>query len=230
MAQQQLNFEQLLQIAVAEGATTPNPGATGVIVYSTTLSKPVWWNGTSWSSTFGTGGGGGGAVTALARVTANVAYSTPASTAAGLEANTGKADAFVTTVNANEMCHVDAILDFATAAATTGIAIGVNCTTNATGTANVKLNASIVAPVTNVAAATSVERIRGVASTTLNATVGTAILNTASVSPQGIALQATLVNLGSAAVTFRIVFGTEVNNSAVTLQANSVIKHTKQAV
>lgn len=40
----------LSQIAVAEGATTPAPSGPGW-AWSTTLSKPVYWNGAKWSST-----------------------------------------------------------------------------------------------------------------------------------------------------------------------------------
>lgn len=65
MPQQQLGYEQLLQLAVADGATTPNPGVPGVVAYSTTLSKPVFWNGTAWSHTFGAAGGGAGPTLAL---------------------------------------------------------------------------------------------------------------------------------------------------------------------
>ena len=36
-------------LAVAEGATTPAPSAS-CWAWSSTLSKPVYWNGTKWSS------------------------------------------------------------------------------------------------------------------------------------------------------------------------------------
>lgn len=55
-----LRYDQLLQLAVAEGATTPNPGITGVLAYSTTLGKPVHWTGTQWTA--GSAGGGTGDV------------------------------------------------------------------------------------------------------------------------------------------------------------------------
>lgn len=45
-----LRYDQLLQLAVAEGATTPNPGLTGVVAYSTTLGKPVHWTGSIWTA------------------------------------------------------------------------------------------------------------------------------------------------------------------------------------
>ncbi|MGQ0622672.1 MAG: hypothetical protein ACT4QA_22660 [Panacagrimonas sp.] len=50
MAAQNLGYQQLTQIAVAQGATTPNPGSTGVLAWSTTLAAAVVWNGTRWVS------------------------------------------------------------------------------------------------------------------------------------------------------------------------------------
>ncbi len=44
-------------LAIAEGATTPNPGIVGVSCWSTTLAKPVYWDGTIWTA--GSGGGSG---------------------------------------------------------------------------------------------------------------------------------------------------------------------------
>lgn len=45
----QLSFANLPSFAIANGATTPNPGLSGVWAWSTTLSSPVFWNGTAWS-------------------------------------------------------------------------------------------------------------------------------------------------------------------------------------
>ena len=52
MTTKQLAFKSLPQLAIAEGATTPSPGATanGVWAWSTTLSKPLYWTGTSWTA------------------------------------------------------------------------------------------------------------------------------------------------------------------------------------
>lgn len=55
-----LRYDQLLQLAVAEGATTPNPGITGVLAYSTILGSPVHWTGAQWTA--GSAGGGSGDV------------------------------------------------------------------------------------------------------------------------------------------------------------------------
>lgn len=45
-----LSFANLPAFAIANGATTPNPGFSGVWAWSTTLSLPVLWNGTAWSA------------------------------------------------------------------------------------------------------------------------------------------------------------------------------------
>lgn len=50
MATKTLRYEQLLQLAVAEGATSPNPGATGTLAWSTTTSRVVAWDGSKWNS------------------------------------------------------------------------------------------------------------------------------------------------------------------------------------
>lgn len=55
MAQKQLGFKAPPALAIAEGATTPNPGIVGVSCWSTTLAKPVYWDGTIWTA--GSGGG-----------------------------------------------------------------------------------------------------------------------------------------------------------------------------
>lgn len=69
MTTKTLSFKSLPNLAIAEGATTPNPGQTGVWAWSTTLAKPVFWNGTSWSA--GSAGGGTGNVTGPASSTDN---------------------------------------------------------------------------------------------------------------------------------------------------------------
>lgn len=69
MTTKTLSFKSLPNLAIAEGATTPNPGQTGVWAWSTTLAKPVFWNGTSWSA--GSAGGGTGNVTGPASTTDN---------------------------------------------------------------------------------------------------------------------------------------------------------------
>lgn len=50
-----LNYRSLISLAIAEGATTPNPGFP-TWAWSTTLNKPVYWDGDNWTA--GTGGGG----------------------------------------------------------------------------------------------------------------------------------------------------------------------------
>lgn len=58
MATQLLNHLGLLELALAEGASTPNPGGKSVI-WSTTASKYLGWNGSSWEALAAGGGGGG---------------------------------------------------------------------------------------------------------------------------------------------------------------------------
>lgn len=47
---QQLSFQKPLVLAIAEGATTPDPGQAGVTVWSSTLSKLVYWTGSIWTA------------------------------------------------------------------------------------------------------------------------------------------------------------------------------------
>lgn len=37
-------------LAIAEGATTPDPGITGVLVYSSTTARLMEWSGTAWKT------------------------------------------------------------------------------------------------------------------------------------------------------------------------------------
>lgn len=46
----ELSFQKPLSLAIAEGATTPDPGQAGVTVWSTTLSKLVYWTGSIWTA------------------------------------------------------------------------------------------------------------------------------------------------------------------------------------
>jgi hypothetical protein len=55
MTTQTLAFKSLPQIAVSEGAPSPNPGLSGVWAWSTTLTAPVYWTGSLW--TVGSTGG-----------------------------------------------------------------------------------------------------------------------------------------------------------------------------
>ncbi len=51
-----LNYQAPPALAIAEGATTPNPGLLGATVWSTTLARPVYWSGALWTA--GPAGGG----------------------------------------------------------------------------------------------------------------------------------------------------------------------------
>ena len=59
---QQLTFKSLPTLPLTEGATTPDLGVSGkgAWAWSDTLSKPMFWNGTSWTA--GSTGGGGTAL------------------------------------------------------------------------------------------------------------------------------------------------------------------------
>lgn len=46
---QQLDFQELINQSIVEGATTPNPGAAGVLCWSTSDSTVKRWNATSWN-------------------------------------------------------------------------------------------------------------------------------------------------------------------------------------
>jgi hypothetical protein len=52
---QQLDYQQLLNENVAEGATTPNPGGVGVCIWSTNDNTVKQWNGTTWNAIPGSG-------------------------------------------------------------------------------------------------------------------------------------------------------------------------------
>ena len=51
MATQELSFVGPLSLAIAEGATTPDPGYLGTRVYSTTTQRVMEWRGNAWIST-----------------------------------------------------------------------------------------------------------------------------------------------------------------------------------
>lgn len=61
MTTKTLSFKTLPNLAIAEGATTPNAGSAGVWTWSTTLNRPVFWNGTLWTA--GAAGAAAGANT-----------------------------------------------------------------------------------------------------------------------------------------------------------------------
>lgn len=50
MTRKSLGWQALPADAIAEGATTPDPGQPGVWAWSTTLSRPVYWSGSAWAS------------------------------------------------------------------------------------------------------------------------------------------------------------------------------------
>ncbi len=50
MTLKQLGFKAPPSLAIAEGATTPSPGIAGVICWSSTLGKLVYWTGSLWTA------------------------------------------------------------------------------------------------------------------------------------------------------------------------------------
>ena len=50
MTTKTLSFKTLPPLSVAEGDTSPNPGESGIWVWSTTLNRPMYWNGTIWTA------------------------------------------------------------------------------------------------------------------------------------------------------------------------------------
>ena len=60
MATKDLRFTAPPALAIAEGASTPDPAIVGVGVWSTTLGKPVYWTGSVWTAGAGGSGAPGG--------------------------------------------------------------------------------------------------------------------------------------------------------------------------
>ncbi len=99
MSKQQGGFQIPPNLAIAEGATTPDPGGTtarGVVVWSTTLNSLVQWTGAAWTAV-GSSGGSGSLITLegeryLTRITANNG---------GTLVTTGSAVSLIGTASAN---------------------------------------------------------------------------------------------------------------------------------
>jgi hypothetical protein len=62
-----LAFQSLPALAIANGATTPEPTHGQAWAWSTTLSKPVYWSGSQWVE-LPSGGGGGSLTTGSSEV------------------------------------------------------------------------------------------------------------------------------------------------------------------
>lgn len=57
MATEVLGYLGFPRLAVAENATSPDPGIAGVIIWSTSVGRPMYWNGTNWVSVPAAAGG-----------------------------------------------------------------------------------------------------------------------------------------------------------------------------
>lgn len=201
---QLLGFEQLAQLAIAEGATSPNPGGPGVVAYSTTLSKPVWWNGTAWSSIFGASGGGSAAI--VKKLTATQANST---------VTPADVTQLVTALEANSVYKVTCFLTFHSAATTTGAGIGF---TSPAGTIN---QVEVIVPISTAAANTQLLKIFPNATEIQTGEVlGTGVTATAS---NHTAKIIGLIHVGATAGNWAPRFRSEVAGSAITLQIGSSI-------
>lgn len=54
MTTKQLSLKAPVGLAVAIGATSPDPGSPGCTIWSTTTNTPLHWNGSSWQSLYPT--------------------------------------------------------------------------------------------------------------------------------------------------------------------------------
>lgn len=57
MTTRDLSFRAPPSLAIASGASTPNPGVAGAVVWSTTTSSLLAWNGSTWQPVAGSGAG-----------------------------------------------------------------------------------------------------------------------------------------------------------------------------
>jgi hypothetical protein len=58
------SYTKPVTAAIAEGATTPDPGTVGAVALSDTTGAFMRWTGTAWTAIGGSGGGGGNSVQA----------------------------------------------------------------------------------------------------------------------------------------------------------------------
>lgn len=196
---QELAFQKPLTLAISEGATTPDPGQAGVIVWSTTLGKPVWWDGSKWTA--GTNG-----VDPWTYLTLAQDFTTSSGTAVDV---TGMA--FTPTANAKYI--IEAQLLMRTATATVGPRPGVAWPTGLTdGVAEIAASSSATSQILalgNSGAALS------------NANTG--LVNTTASWPAKII--ATMIAGASPSGTFKLQLASETGGTNVTLKAGSWMRY-----
>lgn len=191
----ELAFQKPLSLAIAEGATTPDPGQAGVAVWSSTLGKPVFWDGAKWTagdpwtyivlaSDFSTSG------TSVVDVT-GMAF-TPAS---------------------NKRYIVEGNLFGRAAATTTGVQLGVAWPTGLTDSmAEIR---ALTSSTGRVIAAGNDAAAFTVVATGVGSTTGSWPLT----------FLASIIAGASPAGTFKLQLASEVNASAVTLRAGSWMRY-----
>ena len=191
-----LSFEKPLALAIAEGATTPDPGQAGVTVWSTTLGKPVFWDGAKWTS------GDPWTYVVLASD-----FSTSGTTVVDV---TGMAF----TPQANKRYIIEGDLFGRAAATTTGVQLGIAWPTGLTDSmAEIRALTSNSGRV--IAAGNDISGAFVVLATGVGSTNGSWPLT----------FLATIIAGASPGGTFKLQLASEVNASAVTLRAGSWFRY-----
>ena len=196
----ELSFQKPMVLAIAEGATTPNPGQAGVSVWSSTLGKPVYWTGTQWTA-------GQAAADPWAYLQLASDFATSSATAVDV---TGLA--FTPTANTDYL--VEAQLLMRTATATVGARPGIAWPTGGMTDAVAEIRAS--------SSATAQVLVYGnSAAAVLNANTGLAT-TTGSFAAK---VEATLLMGASPAGNFRLQLASETAGTNVTLKAGSWMRY-----
>lgn len=197
---QELSFQKPMVLAIAEGATTPNPGQAGVTVWSSTLGKPVYWTGTQWTA-------GQAAADPWAYLQLASDFTTSSATAVDV---TGLAF----TPAANTDYVIEAQLLMRTATATVGARPGIAWPTAGMTDAIAEIRASSSATAQVLAYGNS-------AAAVLNANTGLAT-TTGSFAAK---VEATLLMGASPAGNFRLQLASETAGTNVTLKAGSWMRY-----
>lgn len=81
MTTKQLGFKAPVALAIAAGATSPDPGIAGVWIWSSTASAPLYWNGSAWT---GASSGPAVALNCRAATTSNITSLSTATSSDGV--------------------------------------------------------------------------------------------------------------------------------------------------
>lgn len=194
-----LAFEKPLSLAISEGGTTPDPGQEGVIVWSTTLGKPVWWDGSKWTA--GTSG---------ADPWTYLKLSSDFTTSSGTAVNV-PGMSFVPAANTNYI--IEGQLLMRTSAAATGPRPGIAWPTGLT---------NAVAEIAASSSATAQIMTFGNSSASVTSTNG-ALANTTASWPSR--LLATMIVAAGPSGNFSLLLATEIGGNNVTLKAGSWMRY-----